>query len=976
MNVTITKSQFFVWIIQFLLWFLPLLAMVNYIYFIEVKSFRQSLSSEEILSVHVGKEVIIKDLEAISTDVQMIAKQTEFYELPLIPKQSDFTGLQREFLNLSQMKQHYDQVRYIDNNGQETIRVNFNNGNPTLVPTEALQNKSTRYYFKEAFVLQEGEIFVSPFDLNIEQGRIEKPFKPMLRFATPVFDKNGTKRGIVILNYLGSKLIDDFKVTALFSSTDNMLLNNESFWLYSTDSSQEWGFMLGNEHRFDNLYPKTWKRIDETDTGQVLNEEGMFTFDTVYPLSDGMISSSGVHKHSHMYEQLRNDKEYYWKIVSHISDNQIVSDANDIKNRLSYIFLPIFLLLLLAHLLIAYVRFQQKHKEQLLNEIMQHSLNEIYILDAESFLFTQVNYSALNNIGYSMNELKAMTPLDLVPSYTVEKFEELVEPLKTGKRQILVFEVSHQRKDGTEYPTEVHLKIMKGKKSLFVAVVVDISERRKRDEKINQFAHMVSNTSDMMALVDSNYVYQSVNEAYMRVTTLAIENIIGHTISDVLGKDFFNSTCKPNAEQCFKGKTISFENRLDFPEQKNRLLSVVYSPYYDAEDVIQGFIISSRDITEYEHLRASKLESIGILAGGIAHNFNNILTGLFGNIYLAKMKLEESNPAIKYLDLSELSLERARALTNQLLTFSQGGTPVLEIEDITNILQDSIKLNFSGSSVKPILNLPDDLWLAKVDRAQLSQAFSAILLNAIQSMKGGGNVHITGENIHNIDNSTLPNILGDVICIHIRDEGIGISEKEQGKIFDLYFSTKHSGSGIGLSSAQSIIQKHGGIITVDSTEGSGSRFTICIPTSNIIQKPFSKNTSKNRESTTIPGHILLMDDEQVILEMTKEMLESFGHTVEVSENGTEALEKYKSAQDQGNAFDIVIMDLTIPGGMGGSEAVKKLLEIDTDAKVIVSSGYSTDAAMADFEAHGFKARLLKPFQMQELQQVLSSLLEQ
>ena len=976
--MNITKNQLFIGLLSFLLWFLPLLGTVSYIYHIEVNSFRKELSSEELLSVHVGKEVIIKDLEAISADVLMLAKQTEFYELPSAPSQSDFAGLNREFLLLSQIKQHYDQVRFIDHNGQEVIRVNLKNGLSTIVSPEQLQNKANRYYFKDAFELAEGEIFVSPFDLNIEHGEIEKPFKPMLRFASPVFDKKGIKRGIVILNYLGSKLITDFKEATTHKNTDSMLLNNKGFWLYSIDSSNEWGFMLNNNRRFENLYPSAWQYIDDNDVGQVFNKEGMFTFDTLYPLTDGLLSSAGNHQHSHIdgqipaneLSQLRKEKEYYWKIVSHVSNEKIVIAAQETRSRQLYIFLPIFILLLFAQLWIFYAYLQKTKKDRLLNQVLKHSLNEIYILDSHTFYFKNVNQGAQKNIGYSMDELTTMTPLDFVENLTNEQLDKLVAPLINGEQQKIIFEQIHRRKDGSVYPVEIHLQFMGDNENLFVAVVLDISERKKADEKINQFAHMVSNTSDLMALVDKDYIFLSVNEAYLKKINKSAEQIVGHNVIEIMGDDFFKTICQPNAQKCFKGQTINFECRIDLFEQKNRLMSVVYSPYYDEDKIIQGFVLSSRDITEYEVLRSSKLESIGLLAGGIAHDFNNIMTGLFGNLYLAKMKLPDGHAASKYIDLSEQAMERARSLTSQLLTFSKGGEPIVEKESISEIINDLVTLHFSGCNVKAVIVLQDNLWSIDVDRGQISQAIGAILMNAIQAMPKGGNFYVKGENINDINLNILPAAKGKFVKLSFRDEGAGINPEDIEKIFDPYFSTKPTSSGLGLSATKSIIAKHGGYIIVDSKVTVGTTFDIYLPVTN-AQEEILSTESKSSSSF---GNILIMDDDEMIRVLSVELLESFGHKVGTSIDGMDALKKYAQAMENRKPFDIVIMDLTIPGGMGGSEAVRKLLEIDPQAKVIVSSGYSTDSAMANYAEHGFSARLLKPFQMEELQEVISSLL--
>jgi CheY-like chemotaxis protein len=364
------------------------------------------------------------------------------------------------------------------------------------------------------------------------------------------------------------------------------------------------------------------------------------------------------------------------------------------------------------------------------------------------------------------------------------------------------------------------------------------------------------------------------------------------------------------------------------------------------------------------------LESIGTLAGGIAHDFNNILMGVFGGIELAKMTLPREHESYKYIEIAHQALGRATHLTKQLLTFAKGGEPLLELISLRYLINDSIQFNLSGSNINAHFDLPADLWPVFADKGQISHVLANLIINARQAMPDGGNLFVTVENVEHAAGSTVAPLSGDCVRISIRDEGIGISEKIRDKIFDPYFSTKQSGSGLGLAIVHSVISKHNGRIHVDSIPDVGSTFTLYLPA--------DRSSAERKEPWCAPvvsdpkkcGRVLIMDDDATVREIASEMLGLLGYEVEGATDGESALEKYAVAASIGHPFDCVIMDLTIPGCMGGKEAVGQLLAKDPHATAIVASGYSTDPVMASYRDYGFKGRLVKPFQLHHLKQEL------
>lgn len=397
--------------------------------------------------------------------------------------------------------------------------------------------------------------------------------------------------------------------------------------------------------------------------------------------------------------------------------------------------------------------------------------------------------------------------------------------------------------------------------------------------------------------------------------------------------------------------------------------------YYEGQQVVMVIChdITKRKKAEEELLKTEKLESVGILAGGIAHDFNNILTGILGNIELAAIYTNKDSEAYSLLAEAIKASNRAKDLTQQLLTFSKGGDPVKRTSSIGNVITDSAKFVLHGSSVMCRFDIPDDLWKLDLDTGQISQVIQNIILNARQAMPKGGVIDIACRNIEDTEKEEQLLHPKKYVIITITDTGSGIPQSIIDKIFDPYFSTKQEGSGLGLAICNSIITKHEGYISVHSEEGKGTTVSIYLPASKSVVSEAEKNIYTSEKNST-KASVMIMDDEYIIRIMTKKMLELSGHEVLLAKNGVEAIKIYNEYLQKGSAIDVIIMDLTIPGGMGGKETVIEILKINPKAKVIVSSGYSNDPIMANCKEYGFKASLSKPFQIEEINSLISKIL--
>jgi len=401
------------------------------------------------------------------------------------------------------------------------------------------------------------------------------------------------------------------------------------------------------------------------------------------------------------------------------------------------------------------------------------------------------------------------------------------------------------------------------------------------------------------------------------------------------------------------------------------------APMHDHGGSIIGVVLVFRDVTENRKLeaelnKASKLESLGLLAGGIAHDFNNILTSILGNISLGRMQLPENDPSQERLARAEQSCQRAKELTNQLLTFARGGAPVKKTKAIAQLLKEACDLAVLGSPVRCEFSFPDDLWAVDVDPAQISQVLNNILINAVQAMPEGGIIRVSAEKVPARTRRGLPSESASYVKISIHDSGPGIPPEHLHRIFDPFFTTKHKGRGLGLATAYSIIRKHEGLIEVESKVQNGAMFNIYLPAS---ARPAAPATEQQDKPVTGRGRVLVMDDETDILNFSQVALKRLGYDVDVARDGAEALNRYREASESGRPFSAVIMDLTIPGGVGGKEAIKRFLEFDPRVAAIVSSGYSNDPVMSDFEQHGFRGVVAKPYEIRELARTLKEVIE-
>jgi PAS domain S-box-containing protein len=629
-----------------------------------------------------------------------------------------------------------------------------------------------------------------------------------------------------------------------------------------------------------------------------------------------------------------------------------------------------------------------QESEERYRTLVENAPEAIVVLDVERGCFTDANENAARLFKLTRAELLSHGPIDLSPPVQPDgrpssesALEKIQRAIEGGTPR---FEWTHRNAQGEDIPCKVSLvRLPSATRTLIRGSVVDITERERMEKGLHQseqrFRLLVEGVKDYaIFMLDTNGFIVSWNAG--------AEHIMGYKSEEIIGKHFSTFYPKEDIEHGRPQHNLDIavaEGRYEdegWRERKDGSKfwgNVVITALRDEYGNLRGFSKVTRDLTERrkmeeERLKFSKLESVGTLAGGIAHDFNNLLTGIMTAVSSTKIDPHISADAYENLTEAEKICIQAKRLTQQLLTFSKGGTPVKKLASIERIIRESVSLALRGSNVKCNISIEEDLWDAEVDGGQISQAITNLLINADQAMPQGGLINVTA---HNIDYSGDRLALKEerYVRITVEDEGIGIPQEHIARIFDPYFTTKQKGSGLGLAVVYSIIKNHYGYIDIESQLGKGTKFHVYIPAS---PKRVEGERVERKKIRSEKGRVLIMDDEGIIRNAAGRALVRIGYEVEYAKDGAEAIELYTRAKDENRPFDVVIMDLTVPGGMGGKEAIEKLISIDPDVRAIVSSGYSNDSVMSEYRRYGFKGVLSKPYSIGELTDTLHKVMEE
>ena len=582
----------------------------------------------------------------------------------------------------------------------------------------------------------------------------------------------------------------------------------------------------------------------------------------------------------------------------------------------------------------------------------------------------------------------------------------LCVPLKAKTRLIGVLEVIN-KVDGTSFAEEdIQLLNIFGHQAavaienakLHTELADRLEERKEAEEALREseekYRTILESIEDGYFEVDIAGNFTFFNDSLCK--------IFGYSKDELMGMNNRQYTDEENAKELYQtfntvyttGKPDKgYDWEIIRKDGSKRYVEASVSLRKDSEGQPIGFRGIARDVSERRQAeeekarlevqlqQAQKMEAIGTLAGGIAHDFNNLMTSVLGNISLAKMEMKPESKGFKNLVEAEDASIQTKELTARLITFSKGGEPVKETVSIGDLVKGAVGSSLKSSDIDAGFSIPDDISPVEADEEQMKQVIHNVVTNAQEAMAGQGSINVSCENIDIGEKDTLTLKDGQYVKISIEDQGPGIPEEDLIRIFDPYFSTKEMGTqkgmGLGLAVSDSIVKKHDGLITVESELGRGTTLSIYLPAGSAeSQAPGarrlevdSQSTIVNRQSTI--QRVLVMDDEEMVRKVIAALLGHIGYEVELAVDGVEAIEMYKGAMESGKAYEAVILDLTNKVGMGGVEAIERLLKIDPDVKAVVATGYSSDPILSNFREHGFCGSLSKPFTLDELKTTLS-----
>ena len=808
---------------------------------------RSNIESTESLNVDLAHRMIMEEIADVVRDLRFLAEHIEARGLPKALSWSRKQEIADEFRIFADNKRLYDQIRFLNQNGLEIVRVNYDNGSSAIVPFASLQNKSSRYYFREALAQEQGGIYLSRFDLNVENGEIELPFKPVIRFGAPVFDHNGDKSGIVLINYLGARLIENFTRAAANIADHIELVNSNGYWLSSPVPDDEWGFMLEKNSRFQNSNPDAWNTISNSESGQFETPEGMFTFSTIYPLSVASAGNSTIGKAPS--GNLKSDTP--WKIISHITAAKISFTFPHFLANNAALYLSMLGLVFFGSGLLARTR-QQRHIAEAQRDYEQHfrqtmeNINLAAVAVNSDGKVTFCNDYFLRITGWRREEVIGLG--------WVEKFVSL-------ENRSEISSIIPLMNDPQQFPSklEFHVKTHGGEPRLITwdntpsfdskgnmigvtGVGKDITDIRLTEANLLKLSQAVEQSPSTVMITDIRGNIEYVNPKFTQVSGYHAQEVIGKNPRVLKSGETTNheyndlwETVKNGGE--WRGE---FHNR-----RKNGELfweSAAISAIRNSEGEIINFLALKEDITEKRRMEAeiesqnrelARTESMAVMgrmASMIAHDLRNPLSSVKMTLQILEKNAGKES-SVDTRELCQISLEQTRymeEILSDMLSYSRPDALKPEWISIDKVIDMAISLSQrrqEDQQVKLHTDYHAGLPTLYADATKLRQVFSNLISNALQATRENDNPRV------NIEAMVELGLDGTSIRIDICDNGCGISSEEQEKIFEPFFTTRAKGTGLGLAIVKRILDQHMATISVSSNLPRGSCITVILPVS-------------------------------------------------------------------------------------------------------------------------------------------------
>ncbi|MFW9260980.1 ATP-binding protein [Nostoc sp. CALU 546] len=837
---------------NFLTVFLPLSALVGgviaTIYYQQVQTEKVVLKTNEIGKVDLQTKVISGDFHSVISDLMVISKQNELQRV-LEGVNGQQQALSQEFLLFSRYKKLYDQIRFLDQSGKEVVRVNFNQGEPAIVPEEKLQVQAKRYWFNDTLRLNQGQVFVSPLDLNIERGQVEQPLKPMIRFGTPVFDRRGQKRGVVILNYFGAKMLDNFNQTFANASSQGMLLNADGYWLKGVKPEDEWGFMFPERKNrtFGKAFPQAWQEISQEESGQFQTAEGMFTFTTVYPLVEGQKSSTGAGQaFAPSQHQIGAKKSYYWKIVSWVSPEALTTKSNRFLSQLLLLYAGLIGLIGIGSWLLARASVNRQMAKL---ELKQSEVQLRELVEREKILKTRLSSQIRNSLD-----------LNTILSTVVVEVREL---LQIDRCQ---FFWCHQEDESTSFELSQQACAPDLTEPLGCSPIQNVESLSEAVMQGNLLCFDDIATDSWLDFKSRNLLVTLGFKSLLIVSIQTQSGCLGVIVCE------HSRELHPWSDdevEIIRGVADQLAIAIDQAQLYNQSRAATAAATAQAEQLNQ--VLHNLKETQAQLIQTEKMSSLGQLVAGVAHEINNPVNFIYGNLThvneytLGLLELVELyqksnvNPTsevqahIEAIDLDFMTEDLPKILTSMKMGANRIREIVLSLRNFSRldeadmkpvnihegidstllILQNRLKQT-SGNAGIEIIKEYGDIPLVECYAGQLNQVFMNLISNAIDALDS----YNSKRTIEDIEAKPSQIVIHtqlrdlDRITVQIADNGPGMTEVVKQRLFDPFFTTKAAGKGTGLGlaiSAQIITEKHNGAIWCISEPGQGAEFWVEIP---------------------------------------------------------------------------------------------------------------------------------------------------
>jgi PAS domain S-box-containing protein len=982
---------------RFLVLFLPCAVLLGgLVFWIDAASQRSErtlLEQSESLAIALAHTALAHEFQEVVADVRLLADSAQLQWVLENPHRRP-DRLVAEYLALSRYRRLYDQVRFLDATGMEIVRVDFNNGQPAAVPKADLQNRRTRSYFSETLALPPGTVFVSPFERNIEQEQVEHPDQPMIAFGAPVVDRHGRKRGIVVLNYDGTEFFAALARATAPAVGQVVLLNVEGAWLRGPRLESEWGGAV-SERTFAQAFPAVWARIRAEEVGQFITPEGLFTFTTIHPLTEAEASGAASAQPVAPRATEHRAKTDAWKLASRVAPAVL---ASRLRRPLQGV-LPLALLALggLAVGTTVLARIGLKHakaehalqaSEGRLRDLLDTVHLAAVMLDPAGRV-TYVNEHLCQVTGWAASDLLGQDwGANVVSPETPDVVRTLLRGAITGGEIPRYNEYRIRSRDGRQRLIVWANAVLRDPDGQVVGIASfgrDITEHRAADvalaESEERFRAAVDALPAEFIIYDAERRLQYINAFGRRVAaSMGVSDPLGKRDDEIFPPEA-TAGFLPHLERAYTTRQAQQFEWTQPAALGGRTLVVHYVPLRAEGGPVRQMLGIVHDITARkqaeEALRqAQKLEAVGRLAGGVAHDFNNILTAT-----LARLDDLQADPTVSAPVRSELvQLEqdalRAAALIRQLLVFSRRQVATMKPLEVNQLLVNLLKMLYRvlGEHIRLEFSAdPTELWVTG-DAGMLEQVVTNLAVNARDAMPQGGRLTVRTHRAR-LDAEAATGQPGGrpgtFVCLTVTDTGCGMDTTMLPRIFEPFFTTKEvgRGTGLGLATVYGIVAQHQGWISVESAVGQGSTFQVFLPLAETRASP--------REDVArgpVGGHetLLLVEDEPTVRKPMAGALRRLGYHVLEAGTGPEALAVWAKHRDD---ISVLISDVVMPEGLTGVELAARLRAERPTLQIILASGYSEELAECSGSPVVGITYLAKPFRPSDVANTVRACLD-